>query len=81
LRAVDDPLNRMMILRLRKGNKTPQDVNFYLHELKESALMNRGLAAREAHLATLRWQGISYVRGYEALLYAPEAHRLLNPNA
>ena len=81
LEALDDPLNSTMIARLKLGIRTMEDLNFYTHELKESALMTGGLGAREAHLATLQWQGISYVRGYEARLYAPEAYRLLNPHS
>jgi hypothetical protein len=80
LQALDDPLNRIMVERLQNGKRAPEDLSFYLHELKESALMDRGMASREAHLATLRWQAIGYVRGYEVHLYSPEAYALLNPD-
>ena len=48
------------------------DINFYMHELKESAFMKRGLDVRSAHEATLQWQGISYKPGYEAQLYVKD---------
>jgi hypothetical protein len=71
--AIYDPANARMIERLRLGLRTKQDINFYMHELKESALMNRGIGPRDAHLQTLQWQGIPYVRGVERELYAPDA--------
>ncbi|HEX7062333.1 MAG TPA: RHS repeat-associated core domain-containing protein [Woeseiaceae bacterium] len=85
LKALDDPANAAMLQRLRSGSTSPQDVNFYLHELKESSLMKRGLDARDAHLGTLKWQGIPYEAGYESQLYAPEVieqfPELFNPAA
>jgi len=76
--ALQDPANAHMIERLRSGFRTDQDINFYMHELKESAIMNRGIAPRPAHLQTLEWQNIPYVRGYEKRLYAPDALKLFN---
>jgi hypothetical protein len=76
--ALQDPANALMIQRLRSGLRTDQDIAFYMHELKESALMNRGIAPRPAHLQTLEWQKIPYVRGYEKELYAPDAIKLFN---
>lgn len=65
-----------MLQRLRGGKATTHDTNFYLHELKESFLMNRrGLGARDAHLKTLEWQGIPYKAGYESQLYSPDVIR------
>jgi hypothetical protein len=71
LNALDDPANAAMLHRLRSGNTTLQDINFYMHELKESAIMNRGVEARDAHLRTLEWQGIPYKPSYESQLYHP----------
>jgi hypothetical protein len=76
--ALQDPANARMIQRLRSGQTTQQDINFYMHELKESAIMNRGVGARDAHLQTLEWQKIPYTRGYESQLYAPDAAALFN---
>jgi hypothetical protein len=64
------PENAAMLQRLQTGMRTTQDLNFYVHELKEAALMAGGMADRAAHLATLKWQGIEYKAGYEAALYA-----------
>jgi hypothetical protein len=52
LEALDYAPNKSMLERLRSGETTRQDLNFYLHELKESAIMNRGVGARDAHLQT-----------------------------
>jgi hypothetical protein len=71
LNALSDPGNAAMLQRLRAGSTSPQDINFYMHELKESAIMNRGVGARDAHLQTLQWQGIPYKAGYESQLYHP----------
>jgi len=54
---------------------TEVDKNFYMHELKESSFMKRGLDYDSAHRATLEWQGIPYKRGFEAQLYHPDAMR------
>jgi hypothetical protein len=72
LNALSDPANAAMVQRLRSGQATPTDLRFYFHELKESAIMNRGAGARDAHLQTLEWQGIPYKAGYESQLYHPE---------
>ncbi|GHT96973.1 hypothetical protein AGMMS49545_23470 [Betaproteobacteria bacterium] len=71
----NDPANAVMIERLRAGHATPQDLTFYMHELKESSLMRQGLSDRAAHLETLKWQGIEYKAGYEAKIYHPDAIR------
>jgi RHS repeat-associated protein len=71
LNALSEPANAAMLERLRLGSTSPQDINFYMHELKESAIMNRGVDARDAHLETLEWQGIPYKPGYESQLYHP----------
>jgi RHS repeat-associated protein len=75
LNALDEPPNAAMLERLRSGNTTSQDINFYMHELKESAIMNKGVGARDAHLQTLEWQGIRYEPGYESQLYHPDVIR------
>lgn len=69
----DDAANAVMLQRLRTGQATQQDLNFYMHELKESAFMRQGVDARAAHEATLKWQGIPYKPGYEAQLYSKDA--------
>lgn len=43
-----------------------------MHELKESAIMKRGVGDRAAHLQTLEWQGIPHRPGYESRLYHPD---------
>jgi hypothetical protein len=50
---------RAMLERLRSGHATPQDIEFYLHELKESAIFRRTGDLRHAHDAALRWRGVS----------------------
>ncbi len=65
----------MMIQRLRLGLRGEHEQRFYAHELKEMELIAQGLGGREAHLETLRWQGIVYEPGYEAQLYHPEVIR------
>jgi hypothetical protein len=79
-----------MLGRLRAGETAVQDINFYMHELKESAAMARTggygtYGARAAHLATLQWQGIPYAAGYESRLYHPSViqafSEMFNPAA
>ena len=50
---------------------TAQDLNYYQHELIESGLVDQGMGLREAHLETLKLQGIPYEPGYEHQIYAP----------
>ena len=64
-----------MIARLKAGETTVQDLNFYQHELHESTLMQQGMDARAAHLQTLESQGIPYEPGYESQLYHPDVIR------
>ena len=76
LGALEDPPNAAMLGRLKAGETTSHDLNFYAHELYESQLM-RGSdygydAARAAHLQTLESQGIPYAPGYESQLYHPD---------
>lgn len=69
-----------MIERFKAGNRTPQDLRFYQHELTESRMINKTSklysdpidAARAAHHRTLIKQDL-YYRGYESQMYAPEA--------
>lgn len=80
-----------MLRHLRAGGTSTQDINFYMHELKESAIMGRtgGYGshdvARAAHLETLQWQRIPYAAGYESQLYHPSVIRsfseMFNPAA
>jgi hypothetical protein len=60
-----------MLERLRSWSASEVDINFYLHELKESSLMNQDVAAHEAHRQSLEWQGIHYQPGYESQLSRP----------
>ncbi len=64
-----------MIQRLREGKTDVQDLTFYIHELKESSLMDKGIGAVSAHQETLRWQGIPYMPGYESQIYHPDVIR------
>jgi hypothetical protein len=69
--ALDLPANKAMIDRLRMGLREPEDLKFFEHETMEAELMKAGMEAREAHLETLRRQGITYQPGYEAAYYHP----------
>ncbi|HEY1707186.1 MAG TPA: FG-GAP-like repeat-containing protein [Rhizomicrobium sp.] len=71
LDALDWPPNQAMIARLQAGDLTPEDFNFYMHELHEADLMDQGMDYQAAHDATLKWQGITYGPGYQAKLFAP----------
>ena len=48
-----------MLERLRSGHATAQDIEFYLHELKESAIFRRTGDLGRAHGEALRWRGVS----------------------
>jgi RHS repeat-associated protein len=79
-----DEANAAMYSRLTSAFESGQpltgvDATFYQHELIESGLMDAGMGAREAHLSTLEIQGIPYQKGYESLLYSPEAMKFFNP--
>jgi hypothetical protein len=77
------PAELKMLERLKAGERTPQDLRFYQHELIESRMLQktRGLhadpvdAVRDAHHRTLVQQGL-YRRGYETELYHPDAIKL-----
>ncbi len=58
---------RGMLERLRAGNRTLQDIEFYLHELKESAVFRRTGDLLGAHLEALQWRGVT-----EKSLFHPE---------
>lgn len=47
---------RTMLARLRFGNRTPQDIEFYLHELKESAMFRQTGELSSAHKNALQWR-------------------------
>jgi hypothetical protein len=77
LDAHGEPPNAAMVSRLKAGETTAHDINFYMHELKQSSILSRTPgegydAARSAHLQTLEWQGIEYAPGYESQLYHPD---------
>jgi len=79
----DDAANQAMIARLKAGQTSTQDLYFYMHESKESAVMRRTEGAfsdmyewqRAAHLETLNWQKSPYSPGYESQLYHPDVIR------
>lgn len=75
LGALGDDANQAMLARLRSGQTTTHDINFYMHELKESARMRAGLDYDAAHKATLQWQGIPYNAASPAQLYHPDVIR------
>ena len=79
------PAEFKMIERLRAGERTPQDLRFYQHEIIESRMINktRNLhadpvdAARDAHHRTLIKQNL-YKRGYVNDLYHSDALKLMD---
>jgi len=75
LNALDDGANQAMLARLQSGQTTTHDINFYMHELKESARMKAGLDYNAAHKATLEWQGIPYNAASPSQLYHPDVIR------
>ena len=50
---------RSMLQRLRLENKTPQDIEFYLHELKESAIFRRTNDLSLSHRNALEWRNVT----------------------
>jgi RHS repeat-associated protein len=72
LDALDYGPNQAMLRRLQGGGETAQDLAFYQHELYEARLMDKGMDAEEAHLATLKWQGIPFTPGFQARLFDPD---------
>ncbi|MCL6581746.1 MAG: hypothetical protein K6U08_09070, partial [Firmicutes bacterium] len=50
---------RAMLERLRSGRAATQDVEFYLHELKESSSLRRTGDLRKAHQEALGWRGVT----------------------
>ena len=76
----DAPENSAMINRieaaLKNGEKiTGADASYYMHELKESTLMSKGLLYEEAHVAALETYQVSPFS-----VYHPEVIQL-NPSA
>lgn len=49
---------RDMLKRLKDSIKTDQDLEFHLHELKESTLRGT-LSQEEAHAEALRWRNVT----------------------
>ena len=73
-----DVANDVMLDRLDKIAKgeieaTPLDTNFFNHEVRESEHVANGLSYDEAHVQTLKDQGIDYKKGFEKELYTDEA--------
>ncbi len=69
--------NEIMLERMQKIEDgvlkaTEQDVNFKNHELREMKLVDEGMIQTEAHIQTLKEQGM-YHRNYETKLYTKEA--------
>jgi hypothetical protein len=50
---------RAMLERLRSGLTTQQDIEFYLHELKESAVFRQTGDLARAHQEALRFRGVT----------------------
>jgi RHS repeat-associated protein len=50
---------RGMLERLRSGSATPQDIEFYLHELKESARFRATGDLMSSHNSALEWRGVT----------------------
>ncbi len=50
---------RAMLARLRAGNTTRQDIEFYLHELIESANLRRTADLKKAHEAALKFRRVT----------------------
>jgi RHS repeat-associated protein len=71
----EDQPNDEMIERLKKGERTEQDLNFYEHELTEKELVEKGIDPDKAHDETLKKQGIKKEPGYEKNLYHPDVIR------
>lgn len=48
-----------MLARLRAGNTTRQDIEFYLHELIESSIFQRTGDLKKAHKRALKLRGVT----------------------
>jgi hypothetical protein len=48
-----------MLQRLREGHKSFQDIEFYLHELKESVIFERTNDLRSSHQKALKWRSVT----------------------
>ena len=49
---------RGMVERLRQGMGSKHDIEFYMHELKESAILKRTNDLRKAHQDALKWRNV-----------------------
>ncbi|GAA5444529.1 hypothetical protein Misp06_02716 [Microbulbifer sp. NBRC 101763] len=47
-----------MLERLQNGNTTKYDIEFYLHELKESAQFRKTGELMPAHERALKWRNV-----------------------
>ena len=50
---------RSMLKRLQSGMTSPRDIEFYMHELKESARFRATGSLMDAHNAALQWRGVT----------------------
>jgi filamentous hemagglutinin len=69
LRFGEDKANAAMVERLRSAMEagrraTGADANFYLHELAEASMTNRGMSYDAAHVAALEKYGVSQYSVY-----------------
>lgn len=68
--------NEQMLNRIKSGEMSIQDQNFYIHEIYESNLYYGGMKdVAVAHLRTLEHQGIPYNSTFQLQLYHPSVIR------
>lgn len=86
MRRVEAHLNNLdhapydaVIDRLRRGERSSQDLSFYRHELMESVYMGEyGMPYLEAHKAALRQEDIPYENS-DPYLYHPDVIEEFKP--
>jgi len=71
--ANDVMLDRLEKIKNGEIDATSQDTNYFNHEIRESEHVANGLNYDEAHVQTLKDQGIEYKNGFEKNLYTKEA--------
>ncbi len=87
IRSLDETGNAAMIERLKAGERTEHDMNFYNHETIEASIMDAdaSVSARDAHLRTLETQGIPYDAKTDSKLFHPDVIRenpkIFNPKS
>jgi hypothetical protein len=68
---------RAMLERLRSGATSSQDIEFYMHELKESALFRASGDLQNAHVEALKWRDIGLSsKESQPMLFHPEVLQL-----